>query len=106
MRAGKLRRRASIQRKAVSQDSYGAEVVTWAEFAAVWAGIEPLSGREFITEQQSGQGELTTRIRMRYLAGVKAEDRIVVGSRVFDVEAVLPDEREREMMVMARELVE
>ena len=105
MRAGKLRRRASLQRKSVSQDSYGAENVTWAEFAAVWAGVKPLQGREF-WNVQGEQGEGSTEITIRYLDGVKVEDRAVVDGRTYDIEAVTWDEREREMTLMCRELVE
>lgn len=105
MRAGKLRRRASLQRRRVTTDDYGAEIVTWAEFAAVWASVEPISGREFWTAQQAEQGEITTRIRMRYRDDVKMADRVVVGESTYDIEAVLPDERRTELHLMCRELV-
>lgn len=105
MRAGKLRRRASLQRKSVSQDSYGAEVVSWAEFAAVWAAVRPLQGREFWASQGE-QGEATTEITIRYLAGVQVEDRVVAEGRTYDIEAVTWDERQREMVLVGRELVE
>ena len=94
-----------MQRKAVSQDSYGAEVVVWAEFAAVWAGVKPLQGREFWSVQGE-QGEGSTEITIRYLAGVQVEDRIVIEGRAYDIEAVTWDERQREMTLMCRELVE
>lgn len=106
MRAGKLRRRASLQRKQVTQDSYGAEIVAWAEFAAVWAGVEAIQGREFWTAQQTEQGEISTRIRLRFRDDVKTEDRVVVGERTYDVEAVIPDDRRTELQLMCRELVE
>ncbi len=107
MRAGKLRRRASLQRKEVVQDAFGAEIASWAEFAAVWASVEPLTGREFLAALgQGNQGEITTRIKMRYRDDVRTADRVVVGRRVFDVRSVLPDERERELVVMGLELVE
>ena len=105
MRAGKLRRRASLQRKSVSQDSYGAEVVSWAEFAAVWAGVKPLQGREF-WNVQGEQGEGSVEVTIRYLAGVLVEDRVVCEGRTYDIEAVTWDERQREMTLMCRELVE
>lgn len=94
-----------MQRKAVSQDSYGAEVVAWAEFAAVWAGVKPLQGREFWSVQGE-QGEGSVEIVIRYLAGVKVEDRVVAEGRTYDIEAVTWDERQREMVLMCRELVE
>lgn len=111
MRAGKLRRRASLQRRQVIQDSFGAEVVSWAEFAVVAASVEPLQGREFLAALGEGeQAEVTTRIRIRYRGDVRAADRVVVGrgaaARTYDVTAVIADERRREEELMCREMVE
>lgn len=89
----------------MSQDSYGAEVVTWAEFAAVWGNVRPLQGREYWSVQGE-QGEGSVEIVIRYLAGVKVEDRVVCEGRTYDIEAVTWDERQREMVLMCRELVE
>lgn len=100
-----------MQRKSVSQDSYGAEIVSWAEFAEVWARIEPLTGREFWT-QEAVQGETTTRIVVRYRQGVKVEDRVVwvegegEVTRTYDVLALIADERGTQLELMAKELVE
>lgn len=107
MRAGKLRRRASLQRKVVTQGTYGEENVSWAEYALVWAAVEPLTGREFVAAQ--GQGEqavVSVRIRVRHRDDVQAEDRVVVGARVYDIEAVVGDERNRELQLLSRELTD
>lgn len=94
-----------MQRKSVSQDSYGAEIESWGEFAAVWAAVRPLQGREFWSVQGE-QGEAATEITIRYLAGVQVEDRVICEGRTYDIEAVTWDERQREMVLMCRELVE
>lgn len=104
MRAGKLRRRVALERKEVSQGDYGEEIVAWAKYAAVWAAVEPVSGREFWTARQAEQGELTTRIRIRHRDDVQVADRVVWDGRTFDIETVLADERERECELMCREL--
>lgn len=106
MRAGKLRRRASLQRKQVIQDAYGAEIATWAEFGAVAAGVEPVSGREFLAQGAERQGEVTVRIRIRWRDDVRAADRAVVDDQTYEVEAALADERRTELVLMCRELVE
>lgn len=110
MRAGKLRHRVSLERRQVTQDSYGAEIASWAEYAAVHASVEPLSGREIVAALGQGeQAAVTTRIRIRPWKGVdggdtvRAADRVRVGARVFDIEAVLEDERGVEMQLMCRE---
>ena len=106
VRAGNLRHRVTIQRKSVSLDGYGAENASWAEFARVWASVEGLAGRE-LWAAQAEQGEQTTGVRARWLPGVKVEDRVVFGSRTFDILAVVDATgRGREMELMCRELVE
>jgi len=107
MRAGKLRRRASLQRKVVSQGTYGEENVSWAEYALVWAAVEPLTGREFVAAL--GQGEqavVSGRIRIRHREDVEAEDRVVVGGREYDIEAVVDDGLGRELQLLVRELTD
>lgn len=79
MRAGEMRSRIRIERKAVDIDpEYGTTTEQWLPFAEVWAEIE---------DQLPTKAESTThglriatsqvRIRIRYLAGVTAAMRIV-----------------------------
>jgi len=89
----------------VAQDSYGAEIVSWVEFAAVWAGVRPLQGREF-QASQGEQGEGTTEISLRWRDDVKVADRAVADGRTYDIEAVTWDEKRRGLVLMCRELVE
>jgi len=106
MEAGKLRHRVTIQSKTVVQDAYGEETITWGTFATVWANVEPLRGREFLEGRQV-MAEVSTRITMRYYAGVKPEMRAVYGSITYDILAVIHVEsREREMQLMCQEIVE
>jgi len=105
MRIGRLRHRVIIQQVAESQDSTGAPLETWGTFAEVWAGVEPLRGREFFASKQI-QADVTTRIRIRYLAGVTPKMRVLWGSRVYLIDSVIdPEERHVEMQLMARELL-
>jgi len=125
---GKLRHRITIQEPISIQDTYGQpnvwidvgapsgignitdEVITaaiaepWADVATIWASIEPLSGREFFAAQQVN-AEVTTRIRTRYLAGIKSSMRVVYGSRIFDIQSIIDiEERHTEMHLMCKEL--
>lgn len=90
MRIGTLRDRVTIQSATKSQDATGAIVNTWAEFATVWASIEPLSGREFFAANQV-QSNVSTRIRIRYLANVTAAMRVKNGNDYYDIQAVIHD---------------
>ncbi len=60
------------------------------EWARVWAGIEPLSARDFIAAQ-AVQSEVTARIVIRYREGVTAAMRIKHAGRLYTIHGVLPD---------------
>ena len=104
MRAGDLRRRVTIQQKSVTRDTYGAEVVSWTDVATVWASVEDLSGRELYDAERITT-EVTTRIRMRYRAGITTDMRAVYGARTFNIRAVLdPEGRKRELQLLVAEV--
>lgn len=105
MQAGKLRHRVTIQEKSVTRDSFGAEVITWVEFAEVWGSVEPLRGREFIEGRQMA-ASVDHRVRIRQRSGISPEMRVSYDSRVFEIRAVLHvNEAQREMHLMCQEIV-
>ena len=105
MKIGELRHRVTIQEKTVTIDTYGGEVVAWADVATVWAAVEPLSGREFL-EGGRLENEINHRIRIRYREGLTPSMRVCWQSRAFDIESVIEREsRRREIWLMCREIV-
>ncbi|MBN50033.1 MAG: head-tail adaptor protein [Spongiibacteraceae bacterium] len=103
IRAGKFRNRITIQNFTTTRDAIGAEVKSWATFDAVWAAVEPRSGRELFNEQFTG--EVDTLIRIRYRSGINEKMRIVWGSRTYQIKAVLDQQaRHKELHLMCREL--
>jgi SPP1 family predicted phage head-tail adaptor len=105
MRAGKLRRLLDIQQAVESRDTTGAVVTTWGTFATVHGSVEPLRGREFWAAKEL-QAEVDTRIRIRYLDGITPKMRILDGTRIFQIYAVIdPESRHEEMQIMAQETV-
>lgn len=54
------------------------------------AEIVPLSGREFVAAQKENAG-VTTRITIRWRAGIRPSMRVVHGADVYNIRAVLPD---------------
>ena len=104
MRAGRLRYQVKIQSPQKDTSPGGGEV-TWSDFATVWAAIEPLRGSEFFLSQQVN-AEVTGKIVMRYLEGVKPDMRILYGSRVFEIDSILDiAERHRELRLLVKERV-
>lgn len=63
---------------------------TWRDIAIVWAEVYPLSAREFIAAQAS-QGEITTRIMIRFRTGITRKHRIIFRGSIYNIEGVLPD---------------
>jgi SPP1 family predicted phage head-tail adaptor len=105
MQAGRLRHRVTIQEKNASRNTYGEEVPAWSEIATVWAGVEPLRGREYL-EMRQVQAEVTTRIRMRYLSGIAPEMRVVWGNHTYDILTVIHiNTRGAEMQLLCSEVV-
>jgi SPP1 family predicted phage head-tail adaptor len=92
MRIGQLNKRVLIQRPASGVDSIGQPVGGWATVARVWADIRFASGLQAVLgDAVVSVAKASVRIRKR--RDVVASMRVVHGSRVFDILAVLPDEQ-------------
>ncbi len=105
MRAGNLRHRITIQQLATVSDGTGGTTTTWQTFATVRAAIEPFTGGEYFDSQQT-TSKISTRIRLRYLAGVKPAMRVLYGSRVYNIEATINvEEKNQELQLLCTEVV-
>lgn len=105
MRAGLLRERIVIKYKSVTKNTFGEEVITWVALATVWAAVEPLSGRELL-EGQSLDVEITTRIRLRYRAGIVPEMLVVHDTHSYNIRSVINSfERKRELVLLCDEVL-
>lgn len=92
IRAGKLRHEVTIEAPTDTQDATGAATVTWSTFATVWAGFEPLTGREYF-EAAARRAEATGRFWLRELAGVTTRMRVDHAGAHYDIDAVIPPEK-------------
>lgn len=105
MKAGQLDQRVTVEQQVEIQDGTGQVIVEWAVLAIRWAAVEPLRGRDYLVAQQIPVNELTTRIRLRYLRGVRPGDRVLHGDDVYDVVTVItPRSQRRETELMCRKL--
>jgi len=73
-----------------------------AETPTTWAAVEPIGGREFFDAARVN-ADITHRIRIRYRTDVTERMRALIGSRVFDIEAVLEMVPRQELHLMCRE---
>lgn len=94
MRAGKLDRSISIERKTESVSATGAVVTAWQVIAAVRAELVTQSADEFLTgfgEAENG----SVIFRIRYLAGVTTTDRVTYDGKNYDIKEVFEVGRRR-----------
>jgi SPP1 family predicted phage head-tail adaptor len=104
MKIGSLRHRVALQQKTIAEDNLMQQSEIWTEIATVWACIEPLSGREYFAAKQIN-AEISVRITIRYLPGIKTDIRAVLDGRIFEVLAVInPEERRKALILMCKEL--
>ena len=110
MRAGELRHSVNIERASESRDATGGVSKSWSALASgVHAKIEPISSRERVTAGQV-VGDATHRVFIRHssdVSGVTSKDRVVFGSRVFEIvgPAINRLERDISLELLVREEV-
>ena len=103
MEPGRLRFRIVIEQSARAGDAMGQAVETWTTFATVWGDIQPLRGRELFAAQ-AANSEITTRVTIRYLAGISPTWRLKYGSQIYQIEEMLnPGMRNRSLEFMCKE---
>lgn len=105
LRAGRLNKRVKLQSPGESRDEIGQPIPGasgWVDIADVWADIKYLNGTETL-KSDAPVSVARASIRIRRRAGLVANMRVLHGSTVFDVRAVLPDEAGREFVDLACE---
>lgn len=98
MQAGRINQRITLQAPMTGSDGYGEHPTGWTDVAIVWAAIADVSGREFLAAAAT-QNAVQTKITIRYRDGVVAAMRVLHGAVVYNIEAVLGQDR-RELLLM------
>lgn len=88
--AGQLRNQIKLQAPASGEDALGQPTVGWNDVVTVWANIRHMSGSEAIRAGMEGS-TVKASIRIRYREGVTPAMRVLYGSTVYRILAVLPD---------------
>lgn len=104
MDPGKLNRLVVIKRPATGIDTLGQPLSGRLDLATVWASIVRKSGAETIrADQDVSKVQASIRIRMR--ADVDATMEVHHAGTVYEIKAVLPDEKTREWLDLVCEVV-
>ena len=103
--AGALKRRFTLQRPVATADGAGGETIGWETVAALWGRLEWLAGEEQV-EAARPQQSVRYRVLTRWRAGTDAGQRLVLGTRIFDVRAVAdPDGDRRRLLWLVEEVM-
>ena len=108
VKSGKMNKRVTLQRRSEGRTAVGQPVDTWSALDTVWADIQPVSGTEHLLA--SGEAsDVTHKVRVRARADFRLapRDRILYGTRTFDIHSVL-DEAERGdlWLIMTKEVLQ
>lgn len=107
MEPGDLRHRVEVQELVQTQNSFGEMEGTYHTLASRWCAIEPLTSKELFAAMQV-QSNVSHKVRMRYLAGLRPKMRFKMGTRIFNIDGRWnPSEQggSTEMVVMVKEEV-
>ena len=100
MRAGKLDRMITIERKAETVTASGAVAATWIDIATVRAEVVQQTATEFLTgfgESENG----TVIFRIRYLPGISTTDRVHFDGTLYDLKEITEIGRRRGLELRA-----
>lgn len=92
--AARLNKRILLQVMGPAQDAAGQPIAAdWTNVVAdgdgkLWAEIRDLSGREFVAAGAT-QNQVVSTITIRHREGVAAKMRVLHGSHIYNIEAVL-----------------
>lgn len=110
LNAGSLNSRVAIKYLAAGQDDVGQPVLTWTHLItdtadnSVWANIRHPTGAESsLADKDTSITRASIRIRRR--TDVTPAMRVYYGSTVYEIEAVLPDEQDRDRVDLLCEVI-
>ncbi len=104
MNVGRMRYRIEIEDLIKIPDRDGFITEEWIPFAEVWADITSVSGKEYFESAQD-LFEVTSKIYIRLLKGMKATMRIKYKERLFNIQSILHDERHGVTTIMVKEVL-
>ena len=102
--AKNLKRRITIQQQVDTVDAIGQPINEWVDVDTVSAHILPLSGIESI-KADADVSVSKASIRIRYRQDITPAMRVLYGTTVYQINAVLPDAAGREYVDLLSEVI-
>lgn len=97
--SSRLKFRIQIQKPDTSRSTAGEPVKNWMNHAQVMADIYSINGREFFDAHQVN-AEVTTKIVMRFKKGITPDMRVIHGTDIYKIIAVLNQENSRQATML------
>lgn len=101
---GSLNSLVRIQAQSTAQDALGQPLLVWADVATVWADVRMPNGMQSIKADASVSVAVAS-IRIRFRTGLDAGMRVLHGTTVYQINAVLPDVAGREFVDLVCQVV-
>ena len=92
MEPGLLREIIELQRPSETRNSLGEVTQTWITYATRYASVNTLRSKEAMNAQQQGLA-ITHKVRLRYVADLKASHRIRWRQRILQIVSMLEHEQ-------------
>ena len=102
MRGGRLNKRITIQKLVDGQDAIGQPGQEWVDHKPLWASIKYLNGIQTIKANGEKNVAMAS-IRIRLRTDITPDMRVLYGTTIFSINAVLPDEEGDEYLDLACE---
>ena len=94
---GRLNKRVTILREDDSVNALNQKSKSFVTVATVWASVAPVRGAERY-ELQKLHEEITYRVYMRYVDGIKADMFIQCEGRLFEIQSVIDVDFEHKLL--------
>lgn len=92
----------TIQSRTETQDAYGQPIMSYSNYATVWAEIYHLTSREYFDAKQT-ESENTIKFRLRYdkrMDSLNKQMRVSWDSRTFDIDSVVNVNMRNEYIIL------
>jgi SPP1 family predicted phage head-tail adaptor len=102
---GRMNQLLTVQTGTETSDGQGGVTVSWATLDQIWGLVEPLTARE---AQMASQitGALSTAVSVYFRTDLSVKDRIVLGSRTLEIQAIQdPTARREELRLICTEVL-
>lgn len=105
MRSGNLKHKLTFQDQTELKNDFGEAVNDWNDIYICRASIQTISGKETYLSNQN-YSTLSHKLRVRYSNLINTKQRILFGTRVFNILAVLNIfEANKELEILVEEVI-